>query len=53
MFNRPSDDAKFDAEATMRTTVTLSEELLAKASELTRRDETSILVRTAGATWRD
>lgn len=35
----------FDAEVPMRTTVTLDEELLARASELTGRSENAVLIR--------
>jgi Arc/MetJ family transcription regulator len=42
---RASYDAIFDAEDFMRTTVTLDDDLLARAAELTGRDEKSTLIR--------
>ncbi len=43
--NVASIGAIFDAEVDMRTTVTVSDELVARAAELTGRNETSALVR--------
>jgi Arc/MetJ family transcription regulator len=40
-----SDDAVFDAEVSMRTTVTIDDELLARATELTGITEKSALLR--------
>jgi Arc/MetJ family transcription regulator len=42
---RASDDAILDAEASMRTTVTIDDELLARATELTGITERSALLR--------
>jgi Arc/MetJ family transcription regulator len=42
---RASDDATLDAEASVRTTVTIDDELLARATELTGITERSALLR--------
>jgi Arc/MetJ family transcription regulator len=42
---RASDDASLDAEASVRTTVTIDDELLARATELTGITERSALLR--------
>jgi Arc/MetJ family transcription regulator len=42
---RASDDAILDAEASMRTTVTIDDDLLARATELTGITERSALLR--------
>jgi Arc/MetJ family transcription regulator len=43
--SRASDDAIFDAEVSVRTTVTIDDELLARATELTGITERSALLR--------